>query len=172
MNETNIYYEDIILKAIDKDLTSINFNTSDLDNGIDDVFIYNNKTKFTLTTSNNQKNNYYTNTSSIDLGQCELLLREYYNISENENLYIRKIEVAQDDMKIPKIEYEIFARLNNSNLEKLNKSICSNTDITISLPIILNEEDIDKLNSSSGYFNDICYTTTSENGTDIPLNDR
>ena len=28
------------------------------------------------------------------------------------------------------------------------------------------------MNSSSGYYNDICYTATSDNGTDITLNDR
>jgi len=28
------------------------------------------------------------------------------------------------------------------------------------------------LNSSRGYYNDICYTTTSDSGTDISLNDR
>ena len=32
--------------------------------------------------------------------------------------------------------------------------------------------DIDKLNSSSGYFNDLCYTSTSNSGTDISLRDR
>ena len=33
-------------------------------------------------------------------------------------------------------------------------------------------EDIDKLNSSSRYYNDLCYTTTSDIGTDLTLNDR
>lgn len=33
-------------------------------------------------------------------------------------------------------------------------------------------ENIDILNASSGYYNDICYPTTSDNGTDIPLKDR
>ena len=33
-------------------------------------------------------------------------------------------------------------------------------------------ENIDKYNRSSGYYNDICYTTTSEDGTDITLKDR
>ena len=31
-----------------------------------------------------------------------------------------KLEVNQDGMKIPKIEYEIYGKLNRSNLEKLN----------------------------------------------------
>ena len=34
------------------------------------------------------------------------------------------------------------------------------------------EEDIDKYNSSSDYYNDICSTTTSKSGTDISLKDR
>ena len=33
-------------------------------------------------------------------------------------------------------------------------------------------EDLDKLNASSGYYNDICYTATSDSGTDISLQDR
>ena len=39
------------------------------------------------------------------------------------------------------------------------------------MPIILTDS-LDKLNLSSGYYNDICYTTTSEDGTDILLKDR
>ena len=33
-------------------------------------------------------------------------------------------------------------------------------------------DDIDKHNISSGYYNDICYPSTSDSGTDIILNDR
>ena len=33
-------------------------------------------------------------------------------------------------------------------------------------------ENLDKYNTSSGYYNDICYPTTSEDGTDITLKDR
>ena len=54
---------------------------------------------------------------------------------------------------------------------KLNLSICDNIKISLLIPIEINEN-LDILNSSSAYYNDICYTTTSENGTDIPLNDR
>ena len=43
--------------------------------------------------------------------------------------------------------------------------------IYISIPVILNDN-IDKFNSKSGFYNDICYTTTSDDGTDIILNDR
>ena len=74
-------------------------------------------------------------------------------------------------MKIPKIEYDVYCALFGTNLIKLNLTVCKNTKISISIPMIITE-DIDKLNSSSGYYNDICYTTTSEDGTDITLKDR
>ena len=48
---------------------------------------------------------------------------------------------------------------------------CKDVKINLNIPLKI-EENIDKLNSSSGYYNDICYTTTSENGTDISLSDR
>ena len=41
----------------------------------------------------------------------------------------------------------------------------------IKFPIIISGN-IDKLNTSSGYFKDICYTATSDDGTDISLSDR
>ena len=43
--------------------------------------------------------------------------------------------------------------------------------VSILIPISITDN-LDKLNSSSGYFNDICYTATSEDGTDISLIDR
>ena len=48
---------------------------------------------------------------------------------------------------------------------------CKDVKIILNIPLKI-EENIDKLNSSSGYYNDICYTATSENGTDISLSDR
>ena len=41
----------------------------------------------------------------------------------------------------------------------------------ILIPIEINEN-LDIYNSSSGYYNDICYTTKSDSGTDISLKDR
>jgi len=43
--------------------------------------------------------------------------------------------------------------------------------VEISITVKINE-DLDKYNTSSGYYNDICYKTTSEFGTDISLRDR
>ena len=74
-------------------------------------------------------------------------------------------------MKVPKIEYDIYYKKNGTQLQKLNLSICDNKKILLSIPVTLTEN-LEQLNSSSGYYNDICYTTTSESGTDILLNDR
>ena len=76
-------------------------------------------------------------------------------------------------MKIPKVEFEVYYKLNGINLIKLNiTDYCKNCKIVISVPAHINKNEIDKYNASSGYYNDICYTTTSDSGTDIILNDR
>ena len=53
----------------------------------------------------------------------------------------------------------------------MNLTICEGTKISINIPIEI-IGNIDKLNISSGYFNDICYAATSDDGTDISLQDR
>ena len=76
-------------------------------------------------------------------------------------------------MKIPKIEYEVYYPLYGNDLIKLNLSICKNMKIDISIPININiNDDLNKYNPSSDYYNDICSKTTSESGTDITLKDR
>ena len=165
-----IEYYDNLLKNIENGFTNNYYDTSNLDNGQDEI-LKTEKVTITLTTVENQKNNINTNMTIIDLGECEYLLRDYYNISINEKLYMKKIEVIQEGMKIPKIEYDVYCPLFGTNLIKLNLTVCSNSKISISIPMIITE-DLDKLNSSSGYYNDICYTTTSEDGTDIILKDR
>ena len=70
-------------------------------------------------------------------------------------------------MKTLKVEYDVYAKLFENNLVKLNLSVCGKSKISISIPIIIDGH-LDKFNSSSGYYNDIC----SEDGTDILLKDR
>ena len=83
---------------------------------------------------------------------------------------MKKIDVIQEGMKIPKIEYDVYYKSGNI-LEKLNLSICEKTKISLSIPIEISEN-LDKLNTSSGYFNDLCYIASSDSGTDISLIDR
>ena len=125
----------------------------------------------TFTTSSNQKNNTIYNVTTIDLGECETSLRNYYNLTDNEVLYIKKVDVKQEGMKIPKIEYSVYCKFSGPNLKKLNLSVCEHNKMSLSLPVEISEN-LDKLNSSSAYFSDICYSSTSDNGTDILLTDR
>ena len=168
--EEEIIYYDNILHNIEINFTSIDYDTTNLDKGKDEI-INNGKITTTLTTSQNQRNNIYNNMTRIDLGKCEFLLRKFYNISINESLYIKKIDIKQETMKTLKVEYDVYAKLFGKNLIKLNLTICEKTKISILIPIELTDN-LDKYNSSSGYYNDICYTTTSEDGTDILLKDR
>ena len=168
--EEEIKYYDKFLQSVEEGFVSNNYNTSNLDNGKDKVFETKKMAK-TFTTSQNQKNNINKNTTSVDLGECETLLRNYYNISKNEELYIRKIDVVQEGMSALIIEYDIYSKLFGKNLIKLNLTVCEKSKISILIHIKTNDN-IDVLNISSGYYNDRCYTTTSEDGTDISLKDR
>ena len=176
-NETNekdveeeIKYYDKIIKQIEEIFTSENYDTSNLDNGKDES-IETEKMTITFTTTKNQKNNVNNNITTINLGECEKLLKKYYNISEEELLYIKKTDVNQEGMKITKTEYDIYNKLSGTSFINLNLSVCKNSKIYLSVPIII-VENIDILNSSSGYYNDICYTAKSDSGTDISLKDR
>ena len=165
--EINCY--DYILKIIEQEFTSENYDTYNLDNGLDE-HINAEKLLITFTTLQNQKNNIY-NMTTIDLGECETLLRNFYNITNNETLYMKKMDIHQEGMSTVKIEYDVYTKLFGNKLIKLNLSICEQSKISIKIPFKLTQH-IDKYNSSSDYYNDICYTTTSQDGTDILLKDR
>ena len=167
--EEEVKYYDAVIENIEKAFTE-NYNTNNLDSGKDDM-IETEKMKITFTTTDNQKNNKNDNETKINLGKCELMLRNYYNTSKNETLYIKKLDIIQEDMNIPKIEYDVYAKLSGDNLQKLNLSICKDIKVELLVPIKITES-LDKLNISSGYYNDICYTSSTESGTDISLKDR
>ena len=168
--EEEIEYYDNILKKIEEGITSDNYYISTLDKGKND-FLETEKITITLATLENQRININNNKSSIDLGKCEILLRNYYNLSNNETLYLKKIDILQEGMVSTKVEYDVYCKLFGTNLTKLNLTACSNSMISISYVVEL-PENLEKFNHSSGYYNDICYTTTSEDGTDISIKDR
>ena len=167
--EKNIAAQDVILESINNGITSDNYDTSDVENGEDDI-IEDKKMTIIITTTENQKNNNNNNYTKIDLSECEILLRQAYKIPEDKKLYMKIVDVPQEGMKISKIEYEIYCKLHDKNLIQLNKSICENSKVDLIVHATLSEH-IDKLNSSSGYYNDICYSATSDDGTDILLKD-
>ena len=144
-----------------------NYDTTNIEKGNDEYFEIR-KLSIKFSSIKYQENIIDNNITDIDFTNCEILLRKFYNLTHNETLYLRKIDIKQDKMRIPKILYSVYYNLLGTKLERLNLSICQNAKIFLYLPVKINEN-IDTLNSISGYFNDICYTATSESGTDIIL---
>ena len=130
------------------------FNESDMNNGRDNKRVVGNDLIIILTSTQNQKINENISNITMNLGQCENLLKNDYNISKNDSLYILEIISQEEGMKIPKIEYEIYYPLHNNNsLTKLNLNICKDTKIEISIAVKINDK-LDKYNISSNYYND------------------
>ena len=81
-----------ILDKIESIFTSNNFDLKNIDKGNDQI-INANKILITFTSTDNQRNNIESNMSTIDLGNCEDLLRKYYNLTNNQTIYMKKIDI-------------------------------------------------------------------------------
>ena len=125
----------------------------------------------TSTFIQNNKENIISNSTSINFGKCVNILKNVYNISEESDLYLLKIDIEQEYRNYPLIEYEFFYPLDNEKLDILNLSHCKDINIEILIPMQINES-MDKYNPKSDYYNNICSKATSKNNTDIILNDR
>ena len=167
-NEEGEEIEEKSIENIKEELTT-DFDPSILDKG--EIIMIKQKDSTIIMRSIDDLNNEeekLQNISKIYLGQCETKIKDEYKISKNNSLYLLQLEIKQDGFQIPKIDYEVYYPLLGGSLIRLNLTACENTKIDISIPVTLND-DIDKINASSGFYNDICYTYTSPNGTDVPL---
>ena len=167
-NYSTVEIQDQILIKIQEILNN-GFVSFKFENG-KDIEISIEEFTYTITTTSNQNNNKDKNKSTINLGECEKKLKDNYNISYNDSLYILKVDAMVDN--ILKVEYEVYYPFSANNLTRLNLSMCKNLKINILIPLEISIDDIDKYNISSPLYNDICYTLTSESGTDKPLIDR
>ena len=111
-------------------------------------------------------------TTTIDLRECENILKNFYNIDLNESLYIFKFDAFVEGKAGPKVEYEVYYPLDKNNLQLLDLDICEGEKIFIGYPLNISEDELDLYNSDSDFYNDICYPYTNSKGTDITLNDR
>ena len=136
--------------------------------------------KFQLSTFEEQKNSNNPNISSIDLGECEERLKKQEGLTEKNHLIVLKTDIKNEDLSSTYVQYEIY---NPVTLNIISLDICSDIPISVSVPVNLNENTksiYDSL-SKSGYnlfdlndsfYNDICSTYTTEDGTDLTLADR
>ena len=169
-NSENNKSKDELLEQI-KIMITKDLNMSNFNNITNYILFKDNNVQYSLSSTNNNRKYEKINNTEIDLGDCEMKLKEKYIIPEEKSLYIFKVEIFIDGMKIPKVEYEVYYPLNGSNLELLNLSVCSNK-VELSYPIKIDEKKIDQFDYTSAYYNDLCYTTTTEKGTDIILKDK
>ena len=124
---------------------------------------------YQMTTSDSQKNNSNKNISTINLGDCENILKKVYNITETLPLIIFKIDYFSPDTLIPIIGYEIYHPIDKY---KLNLSYCEEILIKLNIPVNIDETKLFKYDPNSEFYTDNCFSYTTENGTDIILDDR
>ena len=117
--------------------------------------------------------------STIDLGDCEQALRRENNINDNDTLLISKIDVISETALTPLVDYSIY----DSGGRHLDMSVCLNSDILISYPILntgaieyekayeLSSLGYDLYNPEDPFYNDKC-TPFANNSVDVPLKDR
>ena len=133
-----------------------------------------------FSTVETQKNSEDPDISSIDLGECENRLKDANNIPREDDLIIFKSDIKTEDLSATYISYEIY---HPYSLEKLNLSICNDVQISITVPVKLNSDietlvnslsasGYDLFNENDSFYNNICATYTSQNGTDMLLSDR
>ena len=80
-------------------------NISNIDSGEDEK-VFDKNISIIMTSTKNQKKNENEKVITIDFGKCENILKNEYNISQNDSLYILQIISKEEEgMKIPKIEY-------------------------------------------------------------------
>jgi len=178
-NSCNNENNDIIEKEIDDMINNIQnwilngsldtLISNTIEGKNEDLIINKNNITFQLTSSSIQNSKKYDNKSIIKLGECEDRLRKENSLNQNDTLLIFKLDVQKEGSLIPSVEYEVY---DIKGRKKLNLDICNDTNINILLPVSHVENDLFKHNASSDYYNDICFTYTNENGTDIILNDR
>ena len=174
LNEDNkeILNKDDIIKKIKEDIINHKIDSLLLNvtqGNKEDLSIKEGNVLYQITTTENQNNNTYNNISTIKLGKCEEILKTKYNISSNLSLIIFKIDYYIEGLLIPIIGYEVYEPINKS---KLNLSYCEDSLINYNIPVTIDENNLFKYDPNSEYYNDECNAYTTENGTDIILNDR
>ena len=154
-------------KLTQKELDSLLLNVTDGEKK--DLLIKSKNITYQITTTDNQNNKIYTNISTIKMQKCEEILKKEYEIDKDKSLIIFKIDYYMEGLSIPVIGYEVY---DPDTKKKLNLSFCDEVLIDVDIPVSIDEDKLFKYDPNSDYYNDECYTYTTDNGTDILLNDR
>ena len=133
---------------------------------------------YELTNTFNDNENSNNGLSTIDLGECENLLKRENEIDPNIPLIILKLEKTGEVASKRNIQFEVYHPITK---EKLDISHCDQIDIyvpvnldqkTLDLYLDLQNYGYDLFNPNDSFYQDICSRYTTENGTDVLLADR
>ena len=121
------------------------------------------------------------NESSIELGNCEDLLKSSNSIPSSEPLIIYKLDIVTNESSlVNEVKYSVFDIRGN----KLDLSVCDSIGVNVSVPIKessgvnitkmseLTEEGINVFNKSDPFFNDICIPYDSDDSAGLPFSKR
>ena len=194
-------YNECILKVLDLTLSANEFK----DQIMNDITSYVNSSKVfngsnflavVLTSDNMDPEEQLKNgISAVDLGECTQIIKNYYNISNDEGLIILNMEYKNDDKEGNETinnnnEDKSFNLGKNTELEifdmlgrKLDLSVCKEDikimkyigdveELDIQSAKDLSEQGIDVFNANDKFFNDICHPYENSDGKDIILSDR
>ena len=187
LNDDNCYFEkyniDVPLNELNKEINFIALNYSKYYYNSENIVVVLENTKDKFSTVIYQSNyciDQLNESSKLDLLNCPDKLKKYYNLSNNSPLIILKTDVNSNPFNTDSVGYAIYS---NSG-ERLNFDICENEKINIKIPVTennggnidlarnLSKNGIDIYNINDPFFNDICLRFTSEEGKDVPLNER
>ena len=163
--ETIAETKDSILDVIRQKFLDGEINTIHLNSG-NYFFVKYRNVRYIISSSDNNPNDI----PPINFGDCLTRLQEGLPI--NSKLYILYIKVTEPGMIVPKIQYEIYSLSDESGITKLDLEVCKDITVEIETSVDIPEGDLDLYNSSSGFYNDLCYTYTSDKGTDVTIKDR
>ena len=115
----------LILNNIHKDIITNNFDKTNLYNNDQNITITEEYITFIIITNKIMKKN---NNKMVDLGECEIILKNKYNLDSTENLIFLIINVKNNGMEKNKLVYEVYMDLKGDNiLSKLDLNVCNET---------------------------------------------
>ena len=96
-------------------------------------------------------------------------IRTENGINETEDLILYEVEHSVEGFNIPIIEYVLFTE---DGKTQLDLNTCDNLKAQYYIPVSINEDDIDKHDPSSEFYNDECNKHSTEDGVDMTLYER
>ena len=169
-------------EQIEEMFTNLTIYSIKCNNANENIILQAQNAIFELSTVEFQKYYDNINLSSVDLGQCENVLREKYNISNENQLLMLKMDIKKIETKSTYVQYEIY---DSVSLQRLKLEYCKNLNLkiiihvpaqldstSISLYENLKEWGYNLFDAGDPFYHDVCTLFTNQFGTDVIIEDR